>query len=303
MMKNFRINVIGKYVNGNTTTTIFEDGTKIRLVNGQSIDCAFLECIDVNTSYRCDRQCKFCYQNSTKDGKVADLNAFDDMLDSIHQYTELALNCNDPTNSQFEQLLIKCKQRGLIANVTINQYHFIRHFDIIKRWSEQRLIHGVGVSVQTITDTTIDRLHQINNVVVHTIVGATSPATFYALCDHDIKLLVLGYKDIGRGHDYQIIRNEIISYNRQWLYRSIERLIDRFNTMCFDNLACDQLNVKRFVKDWSQFYMGDEGTHSMYIDLVNKTYSISSVLSNQISFNFPRSNNVNEMFKHVKQII
>ena len=48
--------------------------------------------------------------------------------------------------------------------------------------------------------------------------------------------------------------------------------------LSFDNLAIEQLNMKRFFTDagWERFYLGDDFSFSMYIDAVRKEYSPTS---------------------------
>lgn len=296
------INVLGEYDNGNTHVIIYSDGTKVRHIKDDQLNCQFPECVDVNVSYRCDGGCKFCYQNSTKDGQIANLSSDTviQWLDSITPYTELALNCNDPLMDGFEQFLVQCKNRNIIANVTINQKHLLRYFDVIKQWQTDRLIHGVGVSIQNATEKTLSALENLDNVVVHLIVGATSPKTVYKLCNHRLNALFLGYKVLGRGQAYQRIYDDLIAYNTKWLYRNIDRLINRFNVVGFDNLAVKQLNVKRFVKDWDSFYLGDDGTHSMYVDLVKQQFAVSSTQKQR--FNFTPSTTIQSMFKDVRTL-
>ena len=299
------VDVIGEYTNGNTHVTIKNDGTKIRSFDGDIAISDYPETIDVNVSYRCNGRCEFCYQNSTIDGPVADLDSDQVLqwLDSIPAYTELALNCNDPTDPMFERFLINCRSRKLIANITVNQLHFIRHFDIIHRWSQanEKLVYGVGVSVSGVNDTLLGMLQSIPNLVVHTIVGATSPKVFYKLADHDLAVLVLGYKDLGRGKNYHVIKNDLIDYNTRWLYRNIDRFVGRFKVLSFDNLALKQLNVRRFVPNWNSVFMGKDGSHSMYVDLVNKQFSVSSLTSETERFGVPKDWNIRTMFNVVKE--
>ena len=49
-------------------------------------------------------------------------------------------------------------------------------------------------------------------------------------------------------------------------------------TLSFDNLALEQLDLKSafLKKDWDRFYLGDEFTHSMYLDAVNGEYAPTS---------------------------
>ena len=51
-----------------------------------------------------------------------------------------------------------------------------------------------------------------------------------------------------------------------------------FDVVSFDNLALKQLEVKRLLTEdeWNEFFMGDDGSHTMYIDCINKQYARSS---------------------------
>lgn len=51
-----------------------------------------------------------------------------------------------------------------------------------------------------------------------------------------------------------------------------------FSTMSFDNLAIEQLEPSRLMTEdeYKQFYMGDDGGYTYYIDLVNKQFAQSS---------------------------
>lgn len=52
-----------------------------------------------------------------------------------------------------------------------------------------------------------------------------------------------------------------------------------FNIISFDNLAVNQLNVKSFVsdEDWNKFYMGDDGSFTYFVDLVNMEFAKDSM--------------------------
>ena len=62
-----------------------------------------------------------------------------------------------------------------------------------------------------------------------------------------------------------------------------------------------QLDIRRFFSDekWSQFYMGNDGQFSMYMDLVKMEYARSSTSSDR----FPIGDmTIKEMFKHVRSL-
>lgn len=63
----------------------------------------------------------------------------------------------------------------------------------------------------------------------------------------------------------------------------------------------EQLDMHRFIsdEDWKHFYMGDEGTHSMYVDLVKKEYGISSTDNRR----WKLTDDIREMFRLVRSVV
>lgn len=47
---------------------------------------------------------------------------------------------------------------------------------------------------------------------------------------------------------------------------------------------------------WEKFYMGNDGEFTFYIDLVNKTFSKSSLSTEH----FPITDSIDDMFKKIK---
>lgn len=64
----------------------------------------------------------------------------------------------------------------------------------------------------------------------------------------------------------------------------IETMIDEnwFDVISFDNLALEQLEVKRFMSDdeWARTYMGDDGKFSLYVDMVSSKFYKNSMSTN-----------------------
>ena len=54
--------------------------------------------------------------------------------------------------------------------------------------------------------------------------------------------------------------------------------MEKFEVVSFDNLAIKQLGVKALLPKpvWDTFYMGDDGTITYYIDMVNNKFSKTS---------------------------
>ena len=67
-----------------------------------------------------------------------------------------------------------------------------------------------------------------------------------------------------------------------------------FNTISFDNLAIEQLNPKRLMSEeqYKEFYMGDDGSHTCYVDLVKKEFAISSTSIER----YPLLDDIRDMF-------
>ena len=113
-----------------------------------------------------------------------------------------------------------------------------------------------------------------------------------------VKILILGYKDFGRGHDLLEKAGAIIQIQIDWLKNNLSNLMGKFKVISFDNLAIEQLAVKDVLTDeqWNKFYQGDDGTHTMYVDLVNKQFAKTSTSVER----YPLLSNIDDMFKIIK---
>ena len=109
--------ILGKYRNGNYIVTIGDDGTKIRETEYDEFIPAFAENCDCKITDKCDGGCQWCYEGCTPSGKHGDiLNP--KFLDSLHPFTELAINGNDLTHPDLIPFLQKLKEKKVIANIT-----------------------------------------------------------------------------------------------------------------------------------------------------------------------------------------
>ena len=98
------------------------------------------------------------------------------------------------------------------------------------------------------------------------------------MAGRSLKVLILGYKELRRGNEYIATHDEIVANNKKWLYDNLGSLFKKFMLISFDNLAIEQLDVKRFLTDeeWEEFYQGDDGTSTFYIDAINQKFAQSS---------------------------
>lgn len=288
------------YKNGNYIVTILNDGTKIRQTKDDEFIPAFAENCDVKITDKCSQNCPFCYEGCTKNGKHGNLFKYK-FIETLHPYTELALNGNDLDHPELIKFLEFLKKKKVFANITVNQSQFINNFELIKNLSDNKLVYGIGVSLQHANEELISKMNEIPNTVLHTINGILTKEDVESLSNHDLKILILGYKELQRGISYQNSHSDVINTNKKYIYDNLEDILSKFKVVSFDNLAIEQLNVKRVVneKNWDEFYMGDDGAFTFYIDMVKGEFSKNSIAKDR----YPICNKtVDEMFQFIKSI-
>lgn len=290
--------LLGKYKNGNYTVQIYDDGTKIRETEEQEFAPAFAENCDVKLTDRCDGGCPFCYEGCTVDGNHGNI-LNQKFLGTLHPYTEMAVNGNDLTHPDLISFLEMLKEKKVIANMTVNQMHFEREQEMIRSLVDKELIHGIGISLRNPTPEFVSLAKQYPNAVIHTINGALTKSDVEILSGNSLKLLILGYKDLRRGHDWLASNNKEIEANQTWLYNNIEDIFDKFSVVSFDNLAIEQLNMRRFFsdKEWDEFYMGDDGDFTFYIDLVEEKFGKNSLATER----YPLMDSIDDMFMKIRE--
>jgi len=295
-MKEVKMKKLGCYQNGNYQVTIFDDGTKIRENDFDWFTPEYPESMDIKITNFCDRGCPWCHENSAPDGTHGDiLNS--KFIDTLHPYTELAIGGGNPlSHPDLVPFLLKCKTLKLIPSMTVNQEHFVKEFDLIQKLAEQKLIYGIGVSLTGVNDDLIQKLRALPNSVLHVIAGVVSVDDLRRLYDYDLKLLILGYKVFRRGKDYY---SDSVAKRKKNLYALLLELIKHFQVVSFDNLAVCQLDVKRLMtdKEWKEFYMGNDGQFTMYIDLVKREFAKSSTATER----YPLLEDIKPMFKKVRR--
>ena len=291
--------LLAHYTNGNYDVILFEDGTKIRHNNLDNLTPSFAESIDCTITTKCDGGCEYCYLGCNVNGVHADLNQ--PFFDTLHRGQELALNGNDLTHPELVGFLTRMKEKGVICNLTVNQKHFLRYPNHLKALVDADLIHGVGISL---TDSSDERLYKelkrFPNAVIHTIDGLLTKEDIDNMSDKDIKMLILGYKIIGRGVDYWRDHMLDIRRNIKYLGDNIDEIAKHFAVVSFDNLSLQHLDMKSKLseKEWDALYMGDEGQYTFFIDAVNKKFAVSSLTEEK----YDLMDSVDDMFRKVREV-
>lgn len=292
----------GVYKNGNSICKInLKDGTKIRETKDDFWDLEFPESLDLNIGNRCDGGCPFCYINASPDGIDAELLDVP-FIDTLHPYTEVAINGNSVDHPQLIPFLKKLRDKKILANITVNQKHFERHEDLLWGLYSDELVKGIGISLVNPTNHFIASVQKFPTAVIHTINGILTKEDVENMSDFGLKILILGYKNLGRGISYNNHYYQKIADNQIWLYDHLAELPKHFEVVSFDNLAIEQLNVRRILSDekWEEVYMGDEGTASMYVDLVTGKFGVSSLCPE--SEMRPILPDIKDMFSVVKEL-
>lgn len=297
-MSNWKI-----YKNGNYVVTInIADGTKIRETEDDEFIPSFAEGMDVKITDKCDGGCPFCYEGCTSNGKHGDiLNP--KFLDTLHPYTELAINGNDLSHPDLVPFMHKMKEKKIILNMTVNQIHFERHFDTIKKWIDDGLIYGLGVSLKEPSDEFIDMISKFPNAVIHVINGVVSVGDLARLAGNNLKVLILGYKNIRRGESYYEQNDEIVTALQEDLNEHLfPEIIHNgwFNVVSFDNLAIKQLHVQEHMPEdqWNEFYMGSDSEFTFYLDLVDGTFGKNSLAPEDERY--PIMDSIDDMFEKIR---
>ena len=276
--------MIGQYINGNYIVSLYEDGTKIRYTNDDEFYPEFAESIDCCITKKCNENCPFCYESCTPQGKHAKLmlnetTPAQQWIYSLHKYTEIALNGNDLDHPELEQFLKYLKHQQIVANITVNQNQFVKNYNKLLDWYNKDLFKGLGVSICKVNDDVIYKIKKIPTTVIHTVIGILDENQINILKNKKLSILLLGYKNIGRGEKFKENNNDKILTNIKYLKENIKSLLSHFKIISFDNLALQQLNIQQNFENninWDEFYAGDDGQFTFYIDAVSKTYSKNS---------------------------
>ena len=93
--------------------------------------------------------------------------------------------------------------------------------------------------------------------------------------------------------------SEKIRENIQWLKENLAAYKSNLKVVSFDNKAIEQLNVQDLLTDdeWKEFYQGDDGTMTMYVDGVNQQFAKTSTSEKR----YDLLDNIEDMFKIIKE--
>ena len=302
-----------KYLNGNYIVKLREYGfikeyRSLRV--GEEFISKFPDSIDLKITDKCSIGCPYCHESSSTLGESFNVNKTIKLLNSLPKVgIELAIGGGDVLDrsltDNLKKLILWCSQNNFLCRFTVNIKSLLRrkseeekkykgpkesvYFSITDDSDLSDLfinnVRAFGISIEKYDksfDCVIRSCREMCNsfVVFHVIVGIIPPEDIVSMINDGRSVLILGYKYFGRGKTYSP------KYSIEETGRIIKRefLKQRLNILMtsgivgFDNLAIEQLGIKDCLtsKEWNKLYMGDEFTHSMYVDAVNEEFAPTS---------------------------
>lgn len=270
--------LITTITNGNAKVKLYNDGTRvIDYENNLTLDYPLN--VDVRLSNQCafginpktgKAVCDFCHESATTDGKHGNLDILYNVLCELPKGTEIAIGINNFENNIIT-FLTKLSNSGYIINTTINHGHLIKYYSKIKYLINEKIIYGLGISYRSNFKDIPQYFLDYEHTVLHVIAGIDDITNILTLSNKVNKILVLGEKDFGLNSGKVNLESKS---HKLWL-RLILNVINNFGITSFDNLALQQLNIKRFLDTdkWDSFYQAE---HSIYIDAVKEAFAPSS---------------------------
>lgn len=273
-------------------------GTKFRASPEPYEKSTTPELVDVKITDFCGYGCKFCYQGSTTEGVHAPLERIEAIFDELAAMGtfEIAIGGGEPAHHpDFAKILRAGMERGLSVNFTAYGLDWAKNEDVIAALRESEGT-GIGISVHNARDITkVERAKQAlrdnqvfrTDLIAQTVVGATPPATIQKLVDTcgeaQIPLLLLGYKETGRGADFNrrnISREtvkEILQSAKDWTQKTCKYGFATHFHLSVDTAfldlwgdVLDELGIPRSLRT------SPEGKFSCYVDAVEDTVGPSS---------------------------
>lgn len=270
---------VSEYINGTYLVEHYSDGTKILKDPSEKFQAEFPDNLDVKITSFCDMGCNFCYEDSNVSGSHCKSDPLLSKLSKLPEGIEVTLGGGDPLSHPEILKIVKelaISQKKLVS-LTVNQGSIKE--DLIKSCINSGL-RAIGISPRKNSYDTIDFDPGIP-VVYHFILGIHPIEQIEKFLEKGKKVLILGYKSVGRGKDLTPDLSQWVKGIKRLKFRLMWNKEFPEAGMSFDNLAIKQLDLQTSftTEEWERFYLGDDGSCSMYIDAVNETYSENSTVS------------------------
>lgn len=275
------------------------DGTRIRFrLTPGSKDFGVVpkasapEMVDLKITDCCHSGCQFCYQNSTPEGKHADYYSMYSIVQALAglKVFEVAIGGGEPTlHPKFIEILKDFREAGIIPNFSTKNLEWLRD---PSRWSEIMQTCGAfGFSVNDPRE-----IHQLKTLldyngihtgraVVHVVLGTVDHWRFLRIieaCNEcQINLLLLGYKETGRGANFAPI-----PYS--WWLSSLKNFMESDDCrlhISIDTTLAEEYKEQLIAANIPNWMLSTrDGSFSCYIDAVEHKVAASSYTSKMVDY-------------------
>jgi len=313
------MNIEKCYSNGNYIVGLFEDGTKIRYTSDDEFYPHRPESIDIKITNECNNNCSFCYEKSNNNGKPADLKdkIIRSFISSIPYGTELAIGGGNPLADVdfFNDFIKLASKQGLILNTTVHLNDFLKKLGLLQDLHDIKLLHGIGISI---TNSSMESLLKAIPRILKCSPDFRRDFVFHVVIDyvdfHNLEIFaeilsVSGFSPkvlfLGNKNKFKLKNLK----NRFTFVIDFTNITKDMSVVSFD---CNAVKIakkiakltknKNLLKAIESNFMGSDGDFTYYVDLVNKTYHVSSS-DKQNSFSILEEPNCIDQFQNIQKYL
>ncbi len=283
-----------------------DDGVKftVSFSPGQSLtsyrSASTPELADIKITDYCDQACGFCYENSTINGKHAEISKIYCTIDALAKMSvfEVAFGGGDPvSHPDFSDIIRYTRKSGIIPNFSTRNLKWLKSQTFKALLT---IIGSVGFTPKNLQE--LEELRQLEKEIkiqhphvgrhgynlfkIHIVENALPFRELLKITEYcvseDLPMIFLGMKTSGRGNTLQ---------RSNWPSDWIRRLPSS------NRVDIDTAMARRHLQEWVlagydvSYAEIREGTHSFYIDCCSSVVGRSSYEKNtaeEIDFNYPR---------------
>ena len=300
------------YVNGNylVTSTCFGSTRRFSTLRlDEDFNPDFPDSIDLKITNKCSNGCPYCHESSNAHGKSFNLEETKEILRGLpNKELEIAIGGGNIFEcfEDFKKLLSFCiYERNFYTRATFNVRDLldIENYEKVGWLLKDDYLGALGISIENWEQLELFReilakselYFRSNRLVFHIIIGVFPLEKLNDLIDYcklfGFGILILGFKKFGRGVNFKL-SDSIDDWKKELAKSIFNRRItlgdSRDFPIGFDNLAIDQISIRDLVlkSEWDRYYLGQDFSHTMYVDAVDKYYSPTSrsPLSDRVSW-------------------
>jgi len=251
--------------------------------NAQPLEKAVTpDLIDMKITDYCESGCIYCYQDSSRKGKHAEEENIRNLIRPLKDMNvfEIALGGGEATkHPDFLHILRMIREENIIPNFSTKSFEWMRDTPTVM--AVNKYAGKVGFSCSSVDEVRALTYHieksglEEKKFTVHYVLGSNTINEFEkivrSLANTGMRLLILGYKKVGRGCNFTPYDNS------QWPSIAMNYWIE---------VGVDTCAAKQYKKDLKnlrvndKLYFTEEGKFSMYIDAVESKVARSSFEKN-----------------------